>query len=192
MPPVPPPPQVQAPPPSAWNVQPTPPPAPNPPQTYYVPAPKSGLPAWLVTILVAGVLIGSGAAALSVFKGGASTTEPTEKKAETAAKGAVVNPYGKNIEIAGLRVSESPKQLLEVKMAVINHSYTEMPSLKLLINLRVANASASQAPIASFTVPVQGLGPYEVRDVKVTSSTKLRVYELPDWQFLKADFTVVP
>jgi hypothetical protein len=33
------------------------------------------------------------------------------------------------------------------------------------------------------------LGPWESKDVKAPLETALRVYELPDWQFLRAGIT---
>jgi hypothetical protein len=39
-------------------------------------------------------------------------------------------------------------------------------------------------------VKVAGLGPGDVKDVSATVPSKLRVYELPDWQFLQSDFKV--
>jgi hypothetical protein len=37
---------------------------------------------------------------------------------------------------------------------------------------------------------VASLGPQENKDVTVTVPTKLRLYELPDWQFLRAQFEI--
>ena len=42
----------------------------------------------------------------------------------------------------------------------------------------------------TFPASVSKLGPSDLKDVTIDVPTKLRVYELPDWQFLKADFQI--
>jgi len=44
--------------------------------------------------------------------------------------------------------------------------------------------------LITFPATVSKLGPSELKNVAVQVPTKLRVYELPDWQFLKADFQI--
>ncbi len=51
-------------------------------------------------------------------------------------------------------------------------------------------AAAADEPISTFKVKVPGIPGYESRDVKTEAATKLRAYEFPDWQFLKAEFDV--
>jgi hypothetical protein len=41
-----------------------------------------------------------------------------------------------------------------------------------------------------FDAKVPSLGPEEIQDVTATAATKLRIYELPDWQFIKAEFEI--
>ena len=44
--------------------------------------------------------------------------------------------------------------------------------------------------LSEFPVSVSNLGPLESKDVTATVPTKLRAYELPDWQFLETNFQV--
>ena len=37
---------------------------------------------------------------------------------------------------------------------------------------------------------VPSLGPLEIKDISAKVTTKLRIYELPDWQFMRADFDI--
>jgi hypothetical protein len=37
---------------------------------------------------------------------------------------------------------------------------------------------------------VDSLGPLQNKDVSVTVPTTMRVYELPDWQFLRGQFEI--
>lgn len=158
-----------------------------------LPPPKSGMPAWLVVLLVAAGLIGAGYAFLTMRSpGGSADTAATETKAP--AKSAVKSgdhPYSKVVEVAGLRVSESADKKLDVRMLVVNHSIGELQEFKLQVDLLVANAKPGTPPISTFTVRVPNLPPLGSRDVKTTAATQLRAYEFPDWQFLKADFTIL-
>ena len=149
----------------------------------------------MVTLLVAVVLIGGGAGALYLFKngglssraaGGNGTRLETPEEAAKAAR----NPYARYIEVTGIRISENPKKQLEVKVAVVNHSLAALPDLTVNVKLRSTRAAPGEPPIASFKVTVPSMAPLETRDVKTVTSTSLRAYELPDWQFLTADFTV--
>jgi ABC-type oligopeptide transport system substrate-binding subunit len=51
-------------------------------------------------------------------------------------------------------------------------------------------AKYGDPPLITFPAQVSRLGPSELKDVKVEVPTSLRVYELPDWQFLKADLEI--
>jgi len=100
------------------------------------------------------------------------------------------NPVAKYIELAGFRLDEKGAGKLQIRFALINHSEADLGDIALQINLRATTARPGDAPLFSFPATVQGVGPYDVKDVTVEVPTKLRVYELPDWQFLRADFTV--
>jgi hypothetical protein len=55
------------------------------------------------------------------------------------------------------------------------------------VNLK-AVARQSQELVGTFAFKIS-LGPYESKEIKAPLSTRLRVYELPDWQFLRAEAT---
>jgi hypothetical protein len=158
-----------------------------------IPPPSSGLPAWVVVLIVAGILIGAGYAGIRYMSGPASGDSAKEQTASkgTDAKGAQANPFAKYLEITGLRVFEDPKQRLQVQMVIVNHSGAELPNLKVKVMLQTTNAKPGQEPISTFTVNVPSIPSVSSVEVKATAATKLRAYEFPDWQFLKADFEVV-
>lgn len=149
------------------------------------------MPGWVMVLVVAVVLIGAGYAGISFLRPG--TSKPDAGKAAPVAADAAkqVSPFAKYLEIAGLRVVENANRKLEVHLIVINHSTAELPELKLAVNLRPTTAAPDSDPISTFTVKVPPLGAFESKDVKAEAVTKLRAYEFPDWQFLKADFQVV-
>lgn len=100
------------------------------------------------------------------------------------------HPFAKHLEITGLRVVETPKQKLMVQMIVVNHSAADLPELNLEVKLRSTKADPEAEPISTFKARVPGMGGYESAEVKAEAATKLRAYEFPDWQFLRAEFEV--
>jgi hypothetical protein len=79
---------------------------------------------------------------------------------------------------------------LKVKFAVVNHSAADMGELTVKIRLITTAFKPGDEPITEFEAKVPTLGPEETKDVSVAATTKLRLYELPDWQFLRAEFDI--
>ena len=97
--------------------------------------------------------------------------------------------YAKLIELAGFRVTEKSPGHLEVRFGAVNHSIADLGEVGLTVNLKARTAKEEEPPFASFPCKVS-LGPLEWKDVVVDIPTKLRVYELPDWQFIRATFDI--
>jgi len=91
------------------------------------------------------------------------------------------------VELVGFRVNETSPGHLVVQFGAVNHSEADLGDLNLTVNLRTAGANPSDPPLVSFPAKVT-LGPSELKNVSVAVPTKMRAYELPDWQFLTADF----
>ncbi len=160
------------------------------------PAPaRHAVPGWLVALVVALVLVGVGFAAYLYLlpssrderaaAAGGTALEPVA----TPAAGAKVHPLAKHIEITGLRVTEDAKQKAQAKFVVVNHSAAELGDLQLAVTLRPT--AAGQAPVASFNIKIPALAPYESREISTAVKTPLRAYEVPDWQFLRAEFEII-
>lgn len=161
--------------------------------TYVIEAPKQGMPAWAVVLIVATLLIGAGWAGITLLlpgtkSGGDTKAETKMTKPGDAAKQA--HPFARHLEVTGLRVVETPKQKLMVQMIIVNHSAADLPDLTLEVRLRSTKAAADAEPISTFKVKVPSIAAYESKDVKAEAVTKLRAYEFPDWQFLQAEFDV--
>lgn len=159
-------------------------------------AAKPAMPAWLVTLLVAAGLIGIGAFVFwytnrshnqPVIAAGQSSME-TPGRAESVPVKA--HPLAKLIEITGLRVTEDEKQKAQVRLNVVNHSGAELPEMSVSVNLKAVASRADQEPVANFAFKVPPLRAYESRELTTPVKTKLRAYELPDWQFLRAEFQI--
>jgi hypothetical protein len=133
--------------------------------------------------LVALALIGLAACSSSSAN---KTAAPPEKA--PAAKSS--NPLAKYIEVVGFRVTEKSAGHLQVQFAVVNHSEAEVGEVKMEVSLRTTAAKPGDPPLVTFPAKVSGLGPSELKQVTADIPTSLRAYELPDWQFLRADFQI--
>ncbi len=159
-----------------------------------LPPPSQGLPSWAIVLLVAALLIGAGYAGITYFSGSSGSGAAEDKrrdKMEPVAQDAAANPFAKHLELTGIRVAETRDRKLQVRMIVINHSGAELPDLNLAVALKSTGAKPGDPPITQFKVKLPMIGAYESRELKADATTKLRAYEFPDWQFLRADFEIV-
>jgi hypothetical protein len=121
----------------------------------------------------------------------ATDSKQTKKPMEpTSAVSTKKHPLAKYVELVGFRLSEAGGGKLRVKFAVVNHSEADIGDLGVRVRLLTSSSKPDDPPIAEFEVKVPTLGPEEIQDVVATMPSKLRVYELPDWQFLKAEFEI--
>jgi hypothetical protein len=145
-----------------------------PPQpSYTLPdaAPRKGLPTWLVTILVAGIAIGVIFGVYRLLsKNGSGTDSTTAALQQSATASDSSSPYAKYVEITGVRIVEDEKKHPNALFVVVNHSAADLPAV---------------IKVKTGAIPANGS-----KDVSAPLNSKLRAYELPDWQFLKASFAV--
>jgi hypothetical protein len=196
------PPRATAPTPTAPPVYAAPPPPPQPlqaapvavappsaPEVQYVYVQKPALPAWLVTI---GVFVGLCAAGYAFYtlvlnkNGGASASATSSTTAEEPPAAAAKGPRGrkdftKYLEVAGIRILEENRKPT-IRLMLVNHSAAELASLSGTISL----STDGKTDIATIPFNVATLGGYEAKDISAPLKTNLRAYELPDWQFIKA------
>jgi hypothetical protein len=110
--------------------------------------------------------------------------------AQTSAEKALAgHPFRKHIEIAALRLIETGNKTM-LRFAVVNHSPADLPGVGLRITLTTTVASATDPPLAVFDAKAGDLAAYSSKDLELEIKTGKRVYELPDWQFLKASFEI--
>jgi hypothetical protein len=100
------------------------------------------------------------------------------------------HPLAKYLEVAGFRLSESKQGKLTVRFDVINHSDADIANLGLDVGLKPTTAGPDDPPFCAFSVKIPSLGPQEIVNTTGECTTKLRVYELPDWEFIRANFTI--
>lgn len=100
------------------------------------------------------------------------------------------HPLAKYVELVGFRLTESSAGKLNVKFSAINHSDADLGDLTVKIRIKTNQAAPADPPVTEFEVKIPNVGPQETKDVTAKAETKLRIYELPDWQFLRAEFDI--
>lgn len=139
-------------------------------------------------------------ATVLLLAGCASTPPPKEplKSASPFGPGPATatgkNPVAKYIELSGFRptltlMGKGDSQL-KMTFTAINHSAADLEELQVHIRLMTSVSKPGDPPLAEFDATIPALGPHEDHDVSLTTTTPLRPYEMPDWQFLRADFDI--
>ena len=100
------------------------------------------------------------------------------------------HPLAKYIELSGFRLAEAQAGKLKIQFAAVNHSDADLSELTVKVRLITTASKPGDPPVTEFEAKVPSLGPREVKDVTAQATTALRIYELPDWQFLRADFDI--
>ena len=186
----PPPPPQYAPPPPQWQTTAMPP---QPSYTLPDTVQRKGLPAWLVTILVAAIAVGVIFGVVKLFsKSGSGSDSTTAGVQQSVAVSDSSNPYAKFLEVTGVRIVEDEKKHPNALFLVVNHSAADLPEIQLEVALTTSTAKAGDDPLAVMTVKTGTIPANGSKDISVPLNTKLRAYELPDWQFLKASFVIKP
>jgi hypothetical protein len=154
------------------------------------PVSRRGLPGWLTTLIVAGGLIALGAVFFlylpSQKQKGAPAPDVTLEKPGAAAP----HPLSRHVEVVGIRITEDASNKAKVRFLVVNHSGAEIADLAGRVLLRATADKPDAPPLCVFSFKVPALGPYEAKDVNTNVQMKLRPYELPDWQFLRAELRI--
>lgn len=166
-------------------------PQPAPQDVYYIGNnKKKSMPPWLAAILVI-VVLGGGFYALYKYVGSRNAKNtPASASLETPGTAAIAgHPFRKHIEITALRLIESGQKTM-LRFTAVNHSAADLPGVVLRVTLTTTADAAGDPPLAVFDAKVGDLAAYGTKDLEVEIKTGKRVYELPDWQFLKTAFEI--
>lgn len=154
---------------------------------------RSGIPGWAIglgfAVVLAGVLyvlftyVLPKRSATASNAGAAPTAESSSAVPGAAAK--KPHPLAKFLEIVGIRWVEDAKKKAKMQFIVVNHSAADLPELKMQIAVKAGGNVLFEIP---FTV--SSIGPYESKEFSAPIQTALKEYELPDWQFVKAEFEI--
>jgi hypothetical protein len=159
----------------------------------------AGLPLWLLTILFAAGFgaLGVGAfVAYRHFTGGGDlsldSTRAEVARAAGAAASGTLSPEVllKFLEVTGIRLIEEDAAKTGVAFLVVNHSRAPLTDLAGTVTLRPSTAKPGKEIVGIFGFEHLSLGPFESREMRAPLKTTLRPYELPDWQFLRAELSI--
>jgi hypothetical protein len=168
------------------------------PQAYYPPGaypppPKPGLPTWAMAILFAMAFIGLGAAIFfgyQYFGRGpraerAGVTEPA-----ATARSKPANALQKYIEVVGIRLVQDARRHPEARFIVVNHSNTELNDLTANVTIWASTSRSEEDSVGTFSFKLGSIAGNESKEMSAPFNTKLKVYELPDWQNATADVQI--
>lgn len=166
--------------------------APVAPAQFAAPPPHAGLPTWVLAILFAFAFLGVGAGVYFVvnyFRGGtqAASTPVANVPSKTPGK---PNPLQKYVEVSGIRFVENARHQIEARFVVVNHSDADITDLGGTVNIWGRTAKSEEEAAGTFSFKVAALKPNESTEAAAPLSTKLKVYELPDWQNVSAEVQI--
>ena len=165
------------------------------PQAAWPEEPRQGLPTWLLTVIVAVILIGFGGGVYYYLgHSGAAGTAATEKPAGSAATAAaarqkVANPLQKYVEIVGLRMLTENKQPV-ARFLVVSHSAADITGLEANATIWASTSRSEEDSVGSFSFKLPKLGANDSKELTAPLKTKLKMYELPDWQNATAEIQI--
>jgi len=172
--------------PAGVRVPTAPPPVPMAMPQYAPQPPRGGLPTWLLSLLFAFAFLGLGGGVywlIQYFRGGSPAAASAPVAVTASREPAKPNPLQKYVEVSGIRFVSAPKsETAEARFVIVNHSGADIAGLAGTVNIFGRTAKAEEEAAGSFDFKVNSLGPYESKEASAPVSTKLKVYELPDWQ----------
>jgi hypothetical protein len=153
------------------------------------------LPVWLMTIVFALAIGGVVGGIIWLVSSNRNTAgsgpAPTAAVESPAAKpGAKASPFQKFIEVSGVRfVQDAKKKGTVAKFVIINHSETDVSGLSGNVTIWGRTKKSEEDAQGTFTFTTN-LGPYESKELSAPVNTKLKIYELGDWQNITTDVQI--
>lgn len=153
-----------------------------------------GMPTWLLTLVFALAFVGLGAAiywTVGYLRGGSQAASPPATVESPAAKpGAKTSSVQKYIEISGFRFVEDPKnKKILVKFILTNHSDADLTDLAGNVTIWGRTQKSEEDAVGTFSFKTN-VGPTASEEVSAPLTTKLKIYELPDWQNVTTDLQI--
>jgi hypothetical protein len=97
----------------------------------------------------------------------------------------------KFIEVTGVRLIQDPNKKIQARFLLINHSGAEIGDLAANVTIWGRTSRSDEESIGTFGLKAPSLGPYEAKELSAPFNTKLKVYEMPDWQNVTADVQII-
>lgn len=159
------------------------------------PRPSLRIPEWMLSIVFALAFVGLGVGAYLGYqhlKTPARNGPPALglENPPTAATGARPHPLLKYVEVVGVRLTQDSKRKTLAQFVVVNHSGAEIADLAADVNVRGRAGDQEQTPVGTFSFRIPTLRPYEAKELTAGLNTKLKIYEMPDWQNLTEEIRI--
>jgi hypothetical protein len=113
----------------------------------------------------------------------------TTVESPAAKPGTRTHPLQKYIEVSGVRFVENGKKQPEVRFLVTNHSPAEIDGLTANVTLWGRTQKSEEEAAGTFDFKAD-LKPWESKDLSTKLTSKLKIYELPDWQNVSTDVQI--
>ncbi len=146
---------------------------------------QTGLPTWLLSVLFAFAIIGIGSAIYFSYLYLSSKKQATSTGLDPAANVArtkLTSPLQKFVEVVGIRLVQDTKHKPQARFVVVNHSPNALDELSATVTLWASTSRSEEDSIGTFTFKVPSIPPYGSKEFTAPLNTKLKFYELPDWQ----------
>ncbi len=143
------------------------------------------MPTWVLMILFALALVGIAFGityGYEYFRNRKQATSTGLDPAANVARTKLSNPLQKVVEVVGIRLVQDAKRRPEARFVVVNHSPNTLDPLSATVTLWASTSRSEEDSVGTFTFKLPSLGPYSAKEVSAPLNTKLKFYELPDWQ----------
>lgn len=167
-------------------------PAPPLPRASHAPH-RTGMPTWLMSVLFAAGFLILGFAVyygIQYFSNRPSAAARAVVNNAVAARGKTSNPLQKYIEVIGIRLVQDKAHKMQARFVVVNHATTELADIDATVTLWASTAKSEEDPAGTFAFKIPSLPANESKELSAPFNTKLKIYELPDWQNLTADLQI--
>ena len=157
------------------------------------PPPRRGVPVWLLTIIFALGFVGLGAGVYWLVNNMHSSSQaasPAPIIDGSAKPGAKENPLQKYVEVTGIRFVQNSKKQTEARFVVVNHSGGDIAGLAGHVNIWGRTNRSEEEAAGAFNFQLPSLGPYDSKEMTAPVVTRLKVYELPDWQNVSTEVQI--
>lgn len=123
---------------------------------------------------------------------GSAGTGPTPSatvESPAAKAGGKANPIQKFIEVSGVRFTLDAKKNTMARFVITNHSESEISGLAGNVTIWGRTRKSEEDAQGTFAFSTN-LAPYESKELTAPVNTKLKIYELPDWQNITTDVQI--
>lgn len=138
-----------------------------------------------MTVLFFFAVVGVGSGiyySVEYFRNRKQATSTGLDPAANAARAKITSPLQKYVEVVGIRIIENSRRKPEARFVIVNHSPNELDDLAATVTIWASTSRSEEDAVGTFSLKLESLGAYESKEMSAPFETKLRFYELPDWQ----------